>query len=192
MNSYCSSPSGDEGMVVFDEIGVLAREKAKNDGTISAESISNHINDLQELKTAVDSYYGLCRNLIQEEMDGFRNAYTSTVDVGRIERANVDETENYKQLKSKQDDLDADFAQYRKSELFKMSLGSLAIKKTLLDKALNPILNRFKSTINKYLDILIDLFEKFCLEVTDKSMKMTRFISYLTIEEFRVMADNYE
>ena len=193
LNSDCTNnDSGDEGFVIFDELCVLAREKAKNDGEISGESISNHKNDLKELKTAIESYYNQCIKLIQDEMDGIKNAYTSTIETGKIESSNSDEKESYTRLKNRLDAFNAELAQYQKSKLFKLSLGSLGIEKIVLDEVLNPILNRFKYTINKYLDILIELFEKFCLEVTDKSAKMTRFISYLTIEEFRVMADNYE
>ena len=193
LNSDCTNnDSGDEGFVIFDELCVLAREKAKNDGEISGESISNHKNDLKELKTAIESYYNQCIKLIQDEMDGIKNAYTSTIDTGKIESSNSDEKEAYTRLKNRLDAFNAELTQYQKSKLFKLSLGSLGIEKIVLDEVLNPILNRFKYTINKYLDVLIELFEKFCLEVTDKSAKMTRFISYLTIEEFRVMADNYE
>ena len=110
----------------------------------------------------------------------------------KIESSNSDEKEAYTRLKNRLDAFNAELTQYQKSKLYKLSLGSLGIEKIVLDEVLNPILNRFKYTINKYLDVLIELFEKFCLEVTDKSAKMTRFISYLTIEEFRVMADNYE
>ena len=102
------------------------------------------------------------------------------------------EADNFNRLKNKLAAFHSEYNYYTNSKLAKLPAGSLGIEKKELDKVLNPILNRFKSTINKYLDILIELFERFCLEVTDKSSKMTRFISYLTIEEFRVMADNYE
>lgn len=193
LNSDCSNnKSGDEGLVVFDELLVLAKKKAYNDGEISHDSISNHKNDLQVLKSAIEEYYTRCIGLVEAEMNGIKTAYSSTINTGKIESSISNEKEVYYRLQNRLDALNAELKMYKQSKLYKLLPGSLGIKKEDLDKVLNPILNRFKYTINKYLDLLLDLFEKFCFEVTDKSLKMTRFISYLTIEEFRVMADNYE
>ena len=93
-----------------------------------------------------------------------------------------------KQLKEFMDE----YTKYKNSQLSKLKPGSMGIDKEMADLVLVPILDRYKKIINKYLDYLINLFEKFCAEVTEKSLLMSKFISHLTIEEFRVMADNYE
>lgn len=193
LNSDCTNnKSGDEGWVMFDDLCVIAKKKAYKDGEISEESISNHKNDLKNLKEAIEQYYEKCISTIEEQMANIKDAYTSTTETGKIESSNSNEEEAYNRLKKRLGAFKSEFEQYKKSKIAKMTLGSLGVEKDVLDEVLNPILNRFKFIINKYLDVLLNLFEKFCAEVTDKSMKMTRFISYLTIEEFRVMAGNYD
>ena len=193
MNTDSSNnTSGDEGFIVFDELCLLTKNKAINDGRISTESISNHKNDLQLLKNAIEEYYASCIAAIEEKIEGIIRANSLSDGTGKIGIANADENEVYVNLRKRLDEYNRELERYHGSYLYNLPIGSLGIEKAQLDIALNPILERYNNTINKYLDVLLDLFEKFCSEVTDKSLKMTRFISYLTIEEFRVMADNYE
>ena len=187
-----NNTSGDEGFIVFDELCLLTKNKAINDGRISTESISNHKNDLQLLKNAIEEYYASCIAAIEEKIEGIIRANSLSDGTGKIGIANADENEVYVNLRKRLDEYNRELERYRVSYLYNLPIGSLGIEKAQLDIALNPIFERYNNTINKYLDVLLDLFEKFCSEVTDKSLKMTRFISYLTIEEFRVMADNYE
>ncbi len=193
LNSDCTnSESGDEGMVIFDELCILAKEKAKSDGEISEEALSDHKNDLGELKNAIEEYYGECIKNIKEKMDAINDAKASAAGLSRIGTLHSDEREVFNSLKKLLEEFKQEYSNYKQSKLCNLSKECLGVEKSVVDKVLVPILNRFKHLVNTYLDVLINLFDNFCLEVKEKSSNMTRFISYLTIEEFRVMANNYE
>jgi len=182
----------DDEIIAFDELLFLAKKNHYQRGEISKESISNHKNDLKELKAAIRDYYRYNIGYLSEQMKGIEQAYSSVGSEKIDTTSGSAEKEAYNQLKSRLAGFESELKAFEKSGLCSLPDSSLGAKKKDVGAAVNPILNRYKSIIIKYLSVLLELFEKFCHDVADKSMKMTKFISYLTIEEFRVMADNYE
>ena len=111
----------------------------------------------------------------------------------KIETTNRDkEYDEYKELREEHKSLSKEYDKYLGSELSKTYLGNQMIEKKIVDLSINPILNRYQNVICKYLDPLLELFDKLSSQVTEKSDKMSKFISYITMEEFRIMADNHE
>ena len=192
-NSESSGETCENGFIVFGHMGSLAENKAANDGLISRESISGHVNDLRELKRAVAEYYDFNISAAKRTMEAIEGAASANKDGGKIETTKFSaEQARYEALKNRCASLTAEYSSYKKSKLETMKETCLGMKKQDVDKCLNPILQRYKGRLTVYLDVLIDLFDRFCSDVKDKAEKMTRFISYLTIEEFKVMANDYE
>ncbi len=191
-NSESSGEDGENGFVVFDHLGALAEEKAVQDGLISEESISGHVNDLKKLKKAVREYYEFNIGVTENGMRAIENASKTVTEGGKIDTDYSAVKNRYESLKKKNNALCAEYEKFKTSKLETVAETSLGIRKADVDKSLRPILGRYKACLSTYLDVLIDLFDRFCSDVKDKAEKMTRFISYLTIEEFKVMANDYE
>jgi hypothetical protein len=194
-NSDCSNnETGDEGKIIFGELCVLSKKKALMNEEISRESINNHRNDLKLLKKAIENYYKTNITEIKSKLNKMIQSYERARNRAEVieNTFNSKDKETYKMLQNTLKHFEQEYTVYKNSNLFHLPIGSMGIDKDLADLTLLPVLNKFKDTVNTYLDLLTELFDYFCSQVTDKSLKMSRFISYLTIEEFRVMAENYE
>lgn len=185
---------GDEGKIIFGDLCILAKKVAVRNEEISAESVSNHKNDLKKLNEAIKAYYEHNVGRLTSQLDEINKIKTSTMEHG-VEIGATDEKlwkESVARLQNDLIEFRTEQKKYTMSHLALLAPGRLGIDKVLADLVLDPILGRYKKTIMSYLGVLIEIFEKFCADVSDRSIKMSRFISLLTIEEFKVMAENYE
>ena len=183
---------GDEGHIMFGELCVLSKNKALEKEEISHESINNHKNNLKDLKESIKLYYDLNIEYLNRVVTDLEKFSVKAGD-GLIEASgSAQKNETYKNLKQKLFEFKDEYAQYKKSELFNLTSGSMGIEKQKADLVLDLIFNRYKETIKNYLNGLIDIFDSFCEGVSQKSLLMSKFISHLTIEEFKVVANSYE
>ncbi|MDX9692303.1 MAG: helicase-related protein, partial [Acholeplasmataceae bacterium] len=193
-NTYTNTRDGDRGKILFGPLRQLANRKSFEDNEITADSLNSHVNDLEHLQQSIHQYYQTNIRRIKDKIEKIRSLYKDKGDeMQKIEASNTSrEYNDYNQMTDELDSLVNEYSNFKNGALANKPLGVLYIEKNEADLSLDPILNRYRNVVNKYLNPLIEIFDKLSSQVTEKSDKMSKFISYITMEEFRIMADNHE
>ena len=180
-------------IIPFGEIQTVGQKMAIENGEQTQEQYSNHRNDPEKLKNAIESYYNEYINYLQNQISEIKAA-SKKKERGSIESANYGNIvqNRYERLTSRLEGIQEEFNVYKDSEVAKLRKNSLQIKQEFVVKITSKILGRYEERIRKYLDVLISLFDKFCKDVKQRSDNMAKFISYLTIEEFKAMVNSNE
>lgn len=166
-------------------------DKALEEKKISFESTNNHTNDLLKVKNAIENYYKINIGYFENLLDNLDKIRKNSLNNKEIQESNY--TSDYKQqLTNFLIEFKTELVAYENSDFKKVDNNSLAVKKDDLYDVIDPILNRYRNKVEHYLSQIVEIFDYFCKGVKDKSVLMSKFISYLTIEEFKVVADNHE
>ena len=192
--NFHSMPSK-EGNVVFGRaLRNAAQRKAAEEGNRSETQFSQHKNEHSKLKNAIESYYQKYMEDLQKQIDAIKVA-SNKVGRGSIEGSSYEDVvgKRFDRLNRRLTGIKDEYEAYNNSELFvALNNNSPIVKGNVVYNVTSAILNRYEERIRKYLNALINLFDKFCKDVKQRSDNMAKFISYLTIEEFKAMVNNNE
>ena len=188
---------GDDGKILFGFLKSIAIKKGMDEGKIKEESYDSSTNDLSDLQDAIVNYYNLNIKHFNDRLKALNEGKQGS-SKGSGGRISTDVSN--KELAREQERLTKLKEQFQDEyDYYKGSMLAKAVEKTtpsldidIVNDIVNPILKRFETSINSYLDLLLNLFDKLCAEVREKSLNMSKFISYLTIDELKVMVKDYE
>ena len=157
-------------------------------GLLHAVSGGGH-NDIKALRTAATSYF-------DDNIKFYSNELNTLTDAKKT-KGKIQVSSSGKSLEAEISRLNAIVreykehkAKYEQSELH--TTKSSAIEKTRIDSALVDIYSKYSKVINLYLDKIINVFDVLCQNVKDKSLMMSKLISFVTVEELKGMALNHE
>ena len=146
-------------------------------------------NDIKALREAINSYFDENIKYYTDHLNNLTPGKSQKGGIGtnisgqklQAEKIKVEQlVKAYKEEKEK----------YNATEL--SSTKSSAVLKVKVEGALADIKNRYSKTINEYLDKIITVFDGLCDNVKNKSLMMSKLISFVTVEELKGMALNYE
>ena len=183
----------DKEYISFGEMGMLIPGKAMKENKISIDSNTNHTNDLAHLKKAIENYYFGNIKSIKDIIENMKSLKSSIKDdAGQIDAASGSMNNVRQSLSERLLMFEDELQTYKQSILANTKISAMAVKKQDIYEVINPIMDRYKDIIEVYLDLITNIFDEFCKGVKEKSQLMSKFISHLTIEEFKVVANNYE